>query len=236
MRKIVLDTETTGLSSDNGDRIIEIGCVEIINRQVTENYFHTYINPERDIPPEAFAIHGLSTEFLSDKPKFSDIAEAFCKYIKDAEVVIHNAPFDLGFLNAEFKRIGLPEFSGHVKSVFDTLPYARELFPGRRNSLDALCERYEIPNTHRTLHGGLLDAKLLADVYLLMTRGQDTLGIDRRENKYAFLQKERDSGNFTFPPVHVLHASEDELKEHELILSGMEKQMKQPPVWRNQSS
>jgi DNA polymerase-3 subunit epsilon len=219
MRQIVLDTETTGLYPKNGDRIIEIGCVEVIDRRVTGNNFHFYINPERDSHPEALAIHGLTTEFLSDKPKFADIAESLREYVQDAEVVIHNAPFDLGFLNAELERLALPSFDQHVNGVIDSLVKARELHPGRRNSLDALCERYGISNSHRTLHGALLDASLLAEVYLSMTRGQNSFMIDnsdRQDNQASSLSP------ISYADMIVLTASEEELAEHESVLDGID--------------
>ncbi|MFM8465531.1 MAG: DNA polymerase III subunit epsilon, partial [Burkholderiaceae bacterium] len=178
MRQIILDTETTGLNPKSGDRIIEIGCVEMVNRRLTGNNFHYYINPERDSDPGALAVHGLTTEFLSDKPKFADIADTLCEFVQDAEIIIHNAPFDIGFLDAEFERVGKSGFAAYVRRVVDTLVQAKELFPGKRNSLDALCDRYGVSNAHRTLHGALLDAELLAEVYLAMTRGQDSLSMD----------------------------------------------------------
>ncbi|HEX7647046.1 MAG TPA: DNA polymerase III subunit epsilon, partial [Noviherbaspirillum sp.] len=178
MRQIVLDTETTGLNARSGDRIIEVGCVEIVNRRLTGNNFHSYINPERDSEEGALAVHGLTTEFLSDKPKFAEVADELRDYIRDAEIIIHNAPFDIGFLDAEFERLGVPRFIEHVAKVTDTLVQAKEMHPGKRNSLDALCERYGISNAHRALHGALLDAELLAEVYLAMTRGQNSLTID----------------------------------------------------------
>lgn len=231
MRQIVLDTETTGLYPRNGDRIIEIGCVEVINRRLTGNHFHYYLNPERDSHAEALAIHGLTTEFLSDKPKFGDIAESLREFVRDAEIIIHNAPFDLGFLNAEFDRLALPGFDKHVKNVIDTLASARLLHPGRRNSLDALCERYGISNAHRTLHGALMDASLLAEVYLSMTRGQNSLVID-----ISHQQSDQAGG---MSPVScadmiVLSASEQELAEHEALLDGIEKQIKRSSVWRKE--
>ncbi|MFM8465365.1 MAG: DNA polymerase III subunit epsilon, partial [Burkholderiaceae bacterium] len=178
MRQIILDTETTGLNPKSGDRIIEIGCFEMVNRRLTGNNFHYYTNPERDSDPGALAVHGLTTEFLSDKPKFSDIVDTLCDFVRDAEIIIHNAPFDLGFLDAEFERLGKSNFMAYVHQVTDTLAQAKELFPGKRNSLDALCERYQVSNAHRTLHGALLDAELLAEVYLAITRGQDSLTMD----------------------------------------------------------
>ncbi len=178
MRQIVLDTETTGLNPRSGDRVIEIGCVELFNRRLTGNNFHSYINPERDSEEGALAVHGLTTEVLSDKPKFAEIAGELREYLKGAEVIIHNAPFDIGFLDAEFKRVDVPPFQQQVGSVIDTLVRAKEMHPGKRNSLDALCERYGVSNAHRALHGALLDAELLAEVYLAMTRGQNSLSMD----------------------------------------------------------
>jgi DNA polymerase-3 subunit epsilon len=181
MRQIFLDTETTGLSADQGDRVIEIGCVELFNRKLTGNNLHLYLNPERDSHEDALRIHGLTTDFLRDKPKFAEVAEEFLAYVQDAEIIIHNAAFDIGFLNAELKRIGKPLFMEHVSNVIDTLAVAKEMFPGKRNSLDALCARLEVDNSGRTLHGALLDAELLADVYINMTRGQDALLMDGGE-------------------------------------------------------
>ena len=175
MRQIVLDTETTGLSPEAGDRIIEIGCVELLNRKLTGNNFHCYLNPDRDIHEDAMKVHGISTEFLSDKPRFENIVDEFLSYVQDAQIIIHNAPFDVGFLNAELQRTGKPVFKEHVNGVLDTLAMAKELYPGKRNSLDALCERLGVSNAARTLHGGLLDAELLADVYINLTRGQNAL-------------------------------------------------------------
>ena len=232
MRQIVLDTETTGLNPRTGDRIIEVGCVEIFNRKLTGNNFHRYINPERDSDEAALAVHGLTTEFLSDKPKFHEIAEELRAYIQGAEVIIHNAPFDLGFLNHEFVRLGLPPFVEHCSSVIDTLVQAKELHPGKRNSLDALCDRYEISNAHRKLHGALLDAELLADVYLAMTRGQNSLTMD--------VEVEAAAGGGLLEAVPlgeiiVVAASADELATHEEVLAGLDKNVKGSCVWRNYS-
>ena len=232
MRQIVLDTETTGLNPRTGDRIIEVGCVEIFNRKLTGNNFHRYINPERDSDEAALAVHGLTTEFLSDKPKFHEIAEELRAYIQGAEVIIHNAPFDLGFLNHEFARLGLPPFVEHCSNVIDTLVQAKELHPGKRNSLDALCDRYEISNAHRKLHGALLDAELLADVYLAMTRGQNSLTMD--------VEVETSSGGELLEAVPlgeiiVVAASADELAIHEEVLAGLDKNVKGSCVWRNYS-
>lgn len=229
MRYIVLDTETTGLYPKNGDRIIEIGCVEVVNRRQTGNNFHFYINPERDSHEDALAIHGLTTEFLSDKPKFAEIAHLLIEFVRGADVLIHNAPFDLGFLDAELERLGLPGFDSHVNSVTDTLAYARQLHPGRRNSLDALCERYGISNAHRTLHGALLDSSLLAEVYLAMTRGQDSLVIDLGS---SVSREESGFAPVSFADLIVLPASADELAEHEAVLDGIDKQVRGTCVWR----
>jgi DNA polymerase-3 subunit epsilon len=183
MRQIFLDTETTGLSADQGDRVVEIGCVELINRKLTGNNLHIYLNPERDSHEEALKVHGLTTEFLRDKPKFEQIANDFLAYVQDAEIIIHNASFDVGFLNVELQRAGKLPFREHVSSVVDTLAMAKEMFPGKRNSLDALCARLDVDNSGRTLHGALLDAELLADVYINMTRGQDALLMDSGEQQ-----------------------------------------------------
>src|SRR5690606_5756233 len=177
MRQIVLDTETTGLAADDGHRIIEIGCIEIVDRRLTGRSLHLYLNPERDIDEGALAVHGLTRERLENEPRFADVAERFLAFVRDAEILIHNAPFDLAFLDAELERLRRPPFRSFSAGIVDTLALARELHPGRRNSLDALCERYGVSNAHRKLHGALLDAELLADVYLAMTRGQDSLEI-----------------------------------------------------------
>jgi DNA polymerase-3 subunit epsilon len=232
MRQIVLDTETTGLNPRTGDRIIEVGCVEIVNRKLTGNNFHRYINPERDSDEAALAVHGLSTEFLSDKPKFHEIVEELRAFVQGAEVIIHNAPFDLGFLNHEFQRLGLPSFSSHCSGVIDTLVQAKELHPGKRNSLDALCDRYEISNAHRKLHGALLDSELLADVYLAMTRGQNSLTMDVAAEASAGGELV-DAG--PLGEIIVLAASSEELAAHEAVLAGLDKNVKGSCVWRNYS-
>jgi len=185
MRQIVLDTETTGLNHATGDRLIEIGCVELVNRRLTGRNLHFYINPERDVPEDAVAIHGLTGEFLADKPKFAEVMHEIREYVRDAELIIHNAAFDMGFLEMEFKLHSLPPFREHVAGVIDTLREARQMFPGKRNSLDALCDRLGVSNAHRTLHGALLDAELLAEVYLAMTRGQNSLVIDMLDGAAA---------------------------------------------------
>lgn len=232
MRQIVLDTETTGLNPRTGDRVIEVGCVELFNRTLTGNNFHRYINPERDSEEGALAVHGLTTEFLSDKPRFHEIAEELRAYIQGAEVIIHNAPFDLGFLNAEFQRLGLPSFTEHCSGVIDTLVNAKEMHPGKRNSLDALCDRYGVSNAHRKLHGALLDAELLADVYLSMTRGQNSLSMD--------IEVEVGGGAELLDAVPlgdiiVFAATEAELAAHESLLGGLDKAVKGSCVWRNYS-
>jgi len=229
MRQIVLDTETTGLNPRTGDRIIEVGCVELVNRRLTGNNFHRYTNPERDSDPGALAVHGLTTEFLSDKPKFAEIAAELCSYIGDAEIIIHNAPFDVGFLDAEFAKLGLPKFDTHVVKITDTLQQAKELHPGKRNSLDALCDRYGISNAHRTLHGALLDAELLAEVYLAMSRGQDSLTID------LHMDSADAEGNVQITAIAdiiVLAPAPDELEEHEVVLKNLDKAAKGSCLWR----
>ena len=228
MRQIVLDTETTGINPKLGNRVIEIGCVELNNRMLTGNNFHVYINPERESEEGALNVHGLTTEFLSDKPKFHQIVEDLRTYIQGAEVIIHNAPFDLGFLNHEFKLLNLPDFSSHIGGVIDTLVQAKELHPGKRNSLDALCDRYGVSNSHRKLHGALLDAELLADVYLSMTRGQNSLGMDAEEEVVV--------GAELLEPVPLadiifLPASDDELAAHAATLAGLDKAVKGQCIW-----
>lgn len=229
MRQIVLDTETTGLNSRNGDRVIEIGCVELLNRRLTGNDLHVYINPERDSEEGALAVHGLSTEFLSDKPKFAEIADAFRDYVRGAEIIIHNAPFDVGFLDAEFKLLGLGPFQEYVGNIIDSLKMAVEQHPGRRNSLDALCDRYGVSNAHRTLHGGLLDATLLAEVYLAMTRGQNSLAMDAVDDG-----KDTTDALELAPlaDIIVAPASADELALHDTILDALDKEVKGLCVWR----
>jgi DNA polymerase-3 subunit epsilon len=228
MRQIVLDTETTGINPKLGNRILEIGCVELHNRMLTGNNLHFYINPERESEEGALNVHGLTTEFLRDKPKFHEIVERLREYIQGAEVIIHNAPFDLGFLNHEFKLLNLPDFSSHIGGVIDTLVHAKELHPGKRNSLDALCDRYGVSNAHRKLHGALLDAELLADVYLAMTRGQNSLGMD--------VEEEVVTGGELLAPVPLadiifLPASADELAAHEATLAGLDKAVKGQCIW-----
>ena len=230
MRCIVLDTETTGLNARLGDRIIELGCIEIRNRRPTGEHFHRYVNPERDSEEGALKVHGITTEFLRDKPKFREIAAEFLDYIRDAEIVIHNAAFDVEFLNAELALAGLPPIDRHCLKIVDSLALARELHPGKKNSLDALCERYQIDNAHRTLHGALLDARLLADVYLAMTRGQDSLAIDLESPGMAAASAGRIALGAR-PQLVVLAASAEELAEHERVLAAIEKESKGRCLW-----
>src|SRR5690554_1254143 len=185
MRQIILDTETTGLDPAQGHRVVELACVEMVNRSLTGNHLHLYLNPDRDSDPEALAVHGLTTDFLSNHPRFEEVAQQFVDFIRGGELIIHNAAFDTRFLNAELERIGLPRVESLCEKITDSLLYARELHPGKRNSLDALCDRYGISNAHRTLHGALLDSELLADVWLAMTRGQDALIMDFEDDTEA---------------------------------------------------
>ncbi len=233
MRQIFLDTETTGLSPDNGDRLIEIGCLEMVNRRMTGKNLHLYVNPERPSSEEARKVHGISDEFLADKPRFADIAEQLMAYVAGAEVIIHNAAFDVGFLDAELKRARRDAFRVHVAKVTDSLLMAREMFPGKSNSLDALCRRLEVDNSNRTLHGALLDAGLLAEVYIRLTRGQDSLVIDAGGAASA-------SGNAANEPLLSLGAftlyavpvSDDERSAHEAVLAELDKASGGKTVWR----
>lgn len=224
LRQIFLDTETTGLEIRDGNRIIEIGCVEMVDRKLTGNNYHQYINAGRDSEEGALAVHGITTEFLADKPRFADIAEDFIKYIKGAELIIHNAPFDIGYLDHE---LSLANASVHsvtnVSEVSDSLVLARQMHPGQRNSLDALCKRYDINNLHRELHGALLDSEILADVYLAMTGGQKNLLMGEESND------EVEVGNLAFnrlaeerAPLKVLQASSLEADEHQKYLKDLE--------------
>jgi DNA polymerase-3 subunit epsilon len=231
MRQIVLDTETTGLNPRSGDRIIEIGCVELINRRLTGNNFHVYINPERDSEEGALAVHGLTTDFLSDKPKFAEIVDELRDYVSGAEIIIHNAPFDVGFLDAEFGRLNVPCFADHVGKITDTLVQAKEMHPGKRNSLDALCDRYGISNAHRALHGALLDAELLAEVYLAMTRGQNSLTIDLHVDDAASANGGKAEA-VPMPEIIVFAATADELIEHEAVMKRLDKEVKGSCLWR----
>src|SRR5436305_1605590 len=232
-RQVVLDTETTGLNAKLGDRIIEIGCVEILSRQVAERQFHAYLNPERDVDLGATRVHGMTLEDLRQKPKFAEVAKEFLDFISGAEVLIHNAEFDVEFLDHELKRCRLGKFADHVASVYDTLAFARELHPGRKNTLDALCERYFVNNANRTLHGALLDARLLAECYLAMTRGQESLVMELETPAQAAAAAAGlviDLSNLI-----VLPALPEEVALHEQYLDNMEKQRKAPSLWRQLS-
>ena len=229
MRQVILDTETTGLNPATGDRIIEIGCVEVIDRRLTDRTFHYYVNPERDIDAGAFAVHGLSREFLSDKPLFGNIVDQLIEFVDGSEIVIHNAAFDLGFLDNEFALLKRPPFRGLAAKIIDTLLDARQMFPGKRNSLDALCDRFNISNEHRTLHGALLDAQLLAEVYIAMTRGQEDLSIDLID----YTVGTDSSGHIKALPsdLKIITASDEDLAQHEKILAEIAKASKKDPVW-----
>jgi len=230
MRQIFLDTETTGLSADNGDRVIEIGCVELLNRKLTGNNKHFYLNPGRDSHEEALKVHGITTEFLKDKPKFEAVADDLLEYLEDAEIIIHNAAFDVGFLNKELALIGRPRFNDYVASVTDTLVMAKEMFPGKRNSLDALCSRLGIDNSGRALHGALLDAELLADVYICLTRGQDALLMDTgSEDSAGPSLVQIDLRTIALP---VLAANEQEIIAHDDVLKQIDKSSGSKTVWR----
>jgi DNA polymerase-3 subunit epsilon len=230
MRQIFLDTETTGLSAATGDRVIEIGCVELVNRKLTGNNLHFYLNPGRDSHEDALRVHGITTEFLRDKPKFSAVVDELLSYVQDAEIVIHNAAFDVGFLNKELELVGKPTFSHHVANVVDTLVMAKEMFPGKRNSLDALCDRLEVDTSGRTLHGALLDAELLADVYINMTRGQDALLMDNHEQEVkGVVLLKVDLSRIELP---VLQAAESDLAAHAEVLQQLDKVSGGKTVWR----
>ena len=232
-RQIFLDTETTGLSPESGDRIIEIGCVEMVNRRLTGRHLHFYINPQRPSHEDAVKIHGLTDEFLADKPVFATLADEILSYCRDAEIIIHNASFDIGFLDAELRRLNKGAFRDHVSGVLDTLVMAREMFPGKSNSLDALCRRLEVDNTHRTLHGALMDAELLAEVYINMTRGQDALLIDadsgEGDGMGAVEAVTVDFGAFDLP---VLAPSPEEAEAFEKALLDLDKAAGGQSVWR----
>ena len=229
MRQIVLDTETTGLEWQQGHRVIEIGCVEIVGRKLTGRRFHCYLNPGREIDPGAQAVHGITAEFLADMPRFAEIAGELIDTIRDAELVIHNAAFDIGFLDNEFGLAGLAPIGELCGGVVDTLKLAKELNPGKRASLDVLCDRYAVDNSGRTLHGALLDAELLAEVYLMMTRGQETLVMD--------LDSPRDAADAPGMagermPLRVLRATDEELAAHEKLLDDITTESKGRCIWR----
>ena len=229
-RQIVLDTETTGLSAEGGDRIIEIGCVELLHRKLTGNNLHFYVNPDRDSHEDALKVHGISNEFLRDKPRFADVVQEILDYVQGAEIIIHNAAFDVGFLNKELELMGRPPFASFVEAVTDTLSMAKAMFPGKRNSLNALCDRLGVDNSGRTLHGALLDAELLADVYINLTRGQDALLIDLGtvEGEGAGTVH-LDLTQFVVP---VLAPNQAELAAHDEVLTQLDKSSANKTIWR----
>ncbi len=227
MRQIILDTETTGLDPNQGHRIIEVAAVEMVNRRLTGNHLHRYVNPERDIDAGAMQVHGITPEFLQDKPRFADVAREFVDFIQGAELIIHNAPFDVGFLNMELRLLGMEPLANWCDGVVDTLAMAKALHPGQRNNLDALCKRYGVDNTARTLHGALVDCELLAAVYLALTRGQESLSIG--------LEVQREDHDQSAPrarprPV-LLNAAEDELAAHAMLLEAIAKESKGACLW-----
>jgi DNA polymerase III subunit epsilon len=230
MRQIVLDTETTGLDPKQGHRIIEVAAIELHGRKVSARNFHRYLNPEREIDAGAAEVHGLTLERLQNEAKFAEIAPALLEFISGAELIIHNAPFDVGFLNKELELAGLPPLSEHCPSVLDTLKLAKELHPGKKNNLNALCDRYQVDNSHRTLHGALLDTELLAEVYLAMTRGQESLlgdGGDEAEEHAA-----ASSANLPRPALRVVLPSAEELAAHEQQLADIAKASKGACLWQ----
>lgn len=232
MRQVVLDTETTGLEWRNGDRVIEIGCVELVSRKLTGRHYHVYINPEREVDPGAMAVHGITNEFLADKARFAAVVEGFEAFVAGAELIIHNAPFDVGFLNMELERLNRPRLDVLCGPVIDTLKLAKEQNPGKKASLDALCERFEIANSHRTLHGALLDAELLAEVYLAMTRGQESLMMELEEAPSQRALGAVDAfGNRERVPLKILRPTEAELGGHDKVLADINKATKGKCLW-----
>ncbi len=233
LRQIVLDTETTGLDPAQGHRVIEIGCLELLNRRRTDRQFHVYLQPDRAIDQEAVQVHGLTNEFLADQPRFADVADEFLNFIRDAELIIHNAPFDLGFLNHELRRCG----RGHLVmeqlcTVKDTLLLARQRHPGQRNSLDALCKRYNIDNSQRTLHGALLDAEILADVYLAMTRQQHSMFVREAADALSPDHPARRPLRRNHPPLLVIRADAGECADHARYLKLLDQSSGGSCVWR----
>ena len=235
MRQIILDTETTGLEPSEGHRIIEIGCVELVNRRLTGNHYHQYLQPDRDIDESAIEVHGITNEFLIDKPRFADVVDEFLDFIKGAQLIIHNAPFDVGFMNHEFSLLGGSSQTVQDNcTILDTLVMAREMHPGQRNSLDALCKRYDIDNSSRTLHGALLDSEILADVYLAMTGGQTSLLLDAESETSGTEQvQERAPINTNRPRLRVIKATEAEQSAHNAYLDSVEKAAGGVSVWRS---
>ena len=230
-RQIFLDTETTGLEPRLGHRIIEVAGVEMVNRRLTGKHFHRYLNPGRDSDEGALQVHGLTTEFLSDKPKFTEVVDELLEYITGAELIIHNAPFDIGFLDAELALVRKKKLATYCPAVIDTLRMAKDLHPGKRNGLDSLCERYQIDNSARTLHGALLDAELLADVYINLTRGQNSLMMDAGTTTQSGMDAPAiDLSQFVLP---LLAANDDELDAHEKLLLDIDKASKGKTIWRS---
>lgn len=229
MRKVILDTETTGLDHRTGDRVVEIGCVELLGRQLTGQRFHAYINPGREVPQGAIAIHGLTNEFLADKPKFADIAAEFMEFVRGAELVIHNAAFDVGFLNNELSLLKHESIEQLCGDIVDTLLMAREMRPGKKNNLNALCSEFGVDNSGRQQHGALLDAELLAEVYLAMTRGQNSLEMDFDSPAVDYTA----GRTCRRAPLVVLSASEDELADHVRVLAEIDKESKGKCLWRD---
>jgi len=232
MRQVFFDTETTGLEAEGGDRVVEIGCVEMVNRQLTGRHLHLYLNPERDMPEEAFKIHGLSAAFLADKPRFADKADEVMDFLAGAQLVIHNAAFDIGFMNAELRRVARPLVATRVASVLDTWQLAKELFPGKANSLDALCRRLEVDNSGRTFHGALLDAELLAEVYVRLTRGQHSLLGEDSHSDAAAQEAPLAPFDFSALQLPVLRPSVDECALHEKTLASLDKESGGKTIWR----
>jgi DNA polymerase-3 subunit epsilon len=234
-RQVVLDTETTGLDPAQGHRVIEIGCIELVNRRLTQRRFHVYLQPDRAIDEGAARVHGLTSEFLADQPRFADIAEEFLNFVRDAELIIHNAPFDLGFLNHELRRCGRGQtVLEQICQVEDTLLMARQRHPGQRNNLDALCKRYNIDNSQRTLHGALLDAEILAEVYLTMTRQQDSLFVAETASAAArrLETDQRTAALRNRPPLPVLRADPEECAAHAAYLELLDRSSGGPCLWR----
>ncbi len=230
MRQLFLDTETTGLSAEGGDRIIELGCVELVNRKLTGNNLHFYFNPGRDSHEDALKVHGISNEFLRDKPKFQDVVQEILDYVQGAEIIIHNAAFDVGFLNKELELAGQKPFTTYVDGVVDTLVMAKQMYPGKRNSLDALCDRLGVDNSGRTLHGALLDAELLADVYINLTRGQEALLIDAGGDEGQVGSVESvDLSGYVLP---VIQANAQEQAAHQEQLAALDKASGGKTLWR----
>lgn len=231
MRQIILDTETTGIDPKQGHRIIEIGCVELLDRKLTHQHYHQYIQPEREVEEEAIGVHGITNEFLTDKPKFAEVVEAFMQFVQGAELVIHNAPFDVGFINHELSLLKdnvWGKIEDHCK-ITDTLKMARKTYPGQRNSLDALCKRLGVDNSGRELHGALLDSEILADVYLMMTGGQVSLKLahESASGGAGWTRKTRDQRGV----LKVLEPTPEELTAHQAYLTKMFKDQENPPVW-----